>query len=506
MTLSSLILLIGQPLTGLAETTQDSLSEEVTSSVQLDVGPFADLKDKENKERLDEAEVVDTVSTEATISSSQTEPSTSTTSSSESKLEESTNESKPVETPPSSSIAWEAPKEENTNSWEEEPATGLTNVVQEEEQATEIQLSAAMTGKEFVEALGKDAAKIAEKYDLYASVMIAQASLESGFGTSQLARAPHYNLFGIKGAFQGKSVSMGTLEESGSGFYGIQAGFGVYPSYKESMEDYAKLLKNGLSGNSSFYRGTWKSNTGSYRDATKALTGTYATDRQYGQKLNSIIQAYQLERFDKGHFVSEQDIAYKYSYYEVAEGDSLDDIVRSETVTFEQLRQWNPSLKESDEVTQGEKLIISKRQLKRKQISESTTSGFTLPIRGTYTVTSEFGLRNAPTSVSGTDHKGIDLATDMNTKVYASSAGRVEQVGFDSSAGNYVIIKHESGYYTSYFHLNSFNARKGDIVTNQTLIGLVGSTGDSTGAHLHFAISKGIWDSYLNPREYLEFK
>lgn len=65
------------------------------------------------------------------------------------------------------------------------------------------------------------------------------------------------------------------------------------------MEDYAALLKKGLSGNPSFYQGTWKDYAGTYQEATKALTGKYATDTSYDKKLNALIETYQLTSFDQ---------------------------------------------------------------------------------------------------------------------------------------------------------------------------------------------------------------
>src|SRR5699024_2275034 len=113
----------------------------------------------------------------------------------------------------------------------------------------------------------------------YASVMMAQAILESGSGNSLLSSEPNYNLFGIKGDFEGSSVSFNTLEQDEAGqSYQIKAQFRKYPSYKESLEDYADLIKNGLSGNKDFYKPIWKSEAKSYEDATKYLEGRYATD------------------------------------------------------------------------------------------------------------------------------------------------------------------------------------------------------------------------------------
>ncbi|MBO1305300.1 glucosaminidase domain-containing protein [Enterococcus sp. 669A] len=156
------------------------------------------------------------------------------------------------------------------------------------------------TTEEFIQTIGSDAQQIAWDNGLYASVMIAQAILETGSGNSQLARPPHHNLFGIKGSYQGKNVSFNTQEDKGDGqLYTIQSAFRQYPSYKESLEDYAALLKNGLSGNSGFYQATWKGNAATYREATKALTGKYATDTSYDKKLNALIETYELDSFDQ---------------------------------------------------------------------------------------------------------------------------------------------------------------------------------------------------------------
>ena len=155
------------------------------------------------------------------------------------------------------------------------------------------------TQTEFINNLQIHAVQLAKKYGLYASVMIAQAIHESGWGKSTLSLPPNYNLFGIKGSYNGKSVVMKTWEDDGKGnVYYINASFRKYPSYYESMEDNAKLLRNGISGNSSFYSGAWKEKAKTYREATQWLQGRYATDTQYASKLNAIIQGYNLTKYD----------------------------------------------------------------------------------------------------------------------------------------------------------------------------------------------------------------
>ncbi|MFV8290969.1 LysM peptidoglycan-binding domain-containing protein [Aerococcus viridans] len=157
----------------------------------------------------------------------------------------------------------------------------------------------ASTNNAFLDSIIPDAYKLANDNDLYASVMIAQAILESNWGASGLSAAPYYNLFGIKGTYNGEGVTFYTLEDDGSGnYYQIRDSFRDYPSYKESLTDYANKMVNGVSWDSEFYSGTWKSNTSSYKDATAALTGTYATDTRYGGKLNNLITTHGLTHYD----------------------------------------------------------------------------------------------------------------------------------------------------------------------------------------------------------------
>lgn len=145
----------------------------------------------------------------------------------------------------------------------------------------------------FIQTIGETARQIAAQNDLYASVMIAQAVLESNSGQSALSQPPYYNFFGIKGDYNGQTVTMKTWEDDGSGnAYTIDAQFRSYGSLEESLQDYAQFLQKDL------YAGVHKSQTTSYQEATAALTGTYATDTSYGDKLNQIISEYDLTIYD----------------------------------------------------------------------------------------------------------------------------------------------------------------------------------------------------------------
>ena len=106
------------------------------------------------------------------------------------------------------------------------------------------------TNNAFLNKILPDAYDLANKNDLYASVMMAQAALESGYGSSRLSQAPYNNLFGIKGSYKGQSTRMNTLEDDGHGnYYQIKDSFKKYPSYRESLQDYVTTLKKGPSWN-----------------------------------------------------------------------------------------------------------------------------------------------------------------------------------------------------------------------------------------------------------------
>ena len=145
----------------------------------------------------------------------------------------------------------------------------------------------------FIAEIGETSRYLAARNDLYASVMIAQAILESDSGQSQLSQKPLYNFFGIKGEYNGQSVTLPTWEDDGKGNpYHIDAAFRSYGSVENSLQDYVEFLEG------SYYVGVHRSKTRSYKDATAALTGVYATDTTYGDKLNSIIEQYQLTIYD----------------------------------------------------------------------------------------------------------------------------------------------------------------------------------------------------------------
>jgi murein DD-endopeptidase MepM/ murein hydrolase activator NlpD len=115
--------------------------------------------------------------------------------------------------------------------------------------------------------------------------------------------------------------------------------------------------------------------------------------------------------------------------------------------------------------------------------------GFHFPLRS-YRITSAFGMRPSPFTGRPQNHNGLDLAAPAGTPVYAARDGVVSELGTDSVYGNYIVVVHGDSWASLYGHLSSFSAVRGEKVGQNTIIGRVGSTGQSTGPHLHFEIRK----------------
>ena len=374
-----------------AESTDESITEETETPVE------------ESSESTTESENTTEESAKEEVVES-TEEKTEETSSSSSEKETSTSESTEVDE--TSETTEESTTEETQTTTEESESTSETEnsteestkeevveeskeeVVKETPKAAKVQaqsapvsaplmgprtLRAATPQAQFIEDTAYHAQSVAGPNDLYASVMIAQAILESGYGSSSLSSPPNHNLFGIKGAYNGQSVTMQTWEHFNGQDVIINAQFRKYPSYRESFEDNARVLKTtSFSPGNYFYSGAWKSNTNTYQDATRWLTGRYATDPNYNVKLNNLIVTHNLTQYDTpgsgngnnsnnnnggNNNNNNNNNANQGKTHTVVSGDTLSGIARKYGVTVAQLKQWN-NLK-SDLIHPGQVLKVS---------------------------------------------------------------------------------------------------------------------------------------------------
>ena len=130
-----------------------------------------------------------------------------------------------------------------------------------------------------------------------------------------------------------------------------------------------------------------------------------------------------------------------------------------------------------------------------------SSSGWIKPLKS-YTLTSAFGMRLHPIKKKWLMHEGVDMSAPQGTPIYAAKAGKVTRTAYqEGGAGYYVSINHGDGFASIYMHMTHYIVKPGDYVATGQVIGYVGSTGGSTGPHLHFGISYN--GEYVNPLKYI---
>lgn len=144
----------------------------------------------------------------------------------------------------------------------------------------------------------------------------------------------------------------------------------------------------------------------------------------------------------------------------------------------------------------------------RKQILEQNGlvleydgGAFKFPLAKYTKMTSDYGMRRHPILGVNQFHNGVDLASPMGTAIYAAYDGVVVAAAYNASMGNYVMINHGGGLYTVYMHASKLYVSKDDIVARGETIAAVGSTGRSTGPHLHFSVRLN--GEYVSPWNYI---
>jgi flagellum-specific peptidoglycan hydrolase FlgJ len=213
---------------------------------------------------------------------------------------------------------------------------------------------------DFIKAIAPHAQRIQEKYKILASLVIAQACLESNFGKSGLAQKGK-NLFGIKGSYNGQSVTMRTHEYQRGKKIWIDASFRKYPSWYESLEDLAKLYINGVSWDRNKYKPII-GETNYVMACKKVQESGYCTDPNYASKLISIIEKYDLTRYDKVGNKKPVKVAAAVKkeepqVYTVKKGDTLTAIAKKYNTTVQNLVKLN-NIKNPDLILVGQKLRL----------------------------------------------------------------------------------------------------------------------------------------------------
>ncbi|GGA03388.1 hypothetical protein GCM10008018_56710 [Paenibacillus marchantiophytorum] len=174
---------------------------------------------------------------------------------------------------------------------------------------------------------------------------------------------------------------------------------------------------------------------------------------------------------------------------------SQDDIIKLGEETLASFTALNSEVKDlQTSLTETKQKVADKQQLLRITPTLWPTS--------TKLVTSTFGYRTDPFTHRPSFHSGIDFGAKANDPVYATADGKVISTGSDIYHGNNIVIEHTKGLRTWYMHLNKILVNKGDPIEKGDKIGLVGTTGRSTGPHLHYEVLKN--GECIDPKPYLK--
>lgn len=178
------------------------------------------------------------------------------------------------------------------------------------------------------------------------------------------------------------------------------------------------------------------------------------------------------------------------NYYTVRKGDTIGSIASKHRTAVQAIAEWN-NIQNPDSIVVGQKIYIPTVREKpgaksswNKSKDIATFHGkFDWPIKGP--INSYFGLRG------GRRHDGLDIGAKRGTPVHAAASGDVAFEGKLSGYGNLIILRHPGRYYTAYAHNSKHKVKKGQKIRKGQVISLVGTTGRTTGPHLHFEVRYG---------------
>jgi murein DD-endopeptidase MepM/ murein hydrolase activator NlpD len=181
-------------------------------------------------------------------------------------------------------------------------------------------------------------------------------------------------------------------------------------------------------------------------------------------------------------------------FHTVQNGDTLAGLGEKHQSSVEAIQTANELFSET--IHPGTVLFIPGARLDWINLQEINGDLFLWPVPGY--ITSPYGYRRSPFTGLRQFHSGLDIGSPQGTPIRAAMSGRVSAVGWDDSFGNYVVVSHHSGYRTLYAHMSVIRVKSGAYVGTGERIGDVGSTGRSTGPHLHFTVYKN--GVTVNPR------
>jgi flagellum-specific peptidoglycan hydrolase FlgJ len=350
------------------------------------------------------------------------------------------------------------------------------------------------------------------KSGIPASITLAQAVQEGGWGTSELT-ATYYNFFGIKAqqgdGWSGATVLMWTKEFINGVWESVQAPFRAYSSAAEGFADHSKfLLENGR------YR-TALSKKNPYEFANELQAAGYATDPSYAQNLKNIIHDYNLLQYDLDGGIDPEtgkpyeDVGYvggpgSYSGCDAPDFTKFDAVLNEYNFEPDDVELIAAGINEENASYLSGYNGVFTSVIGPNLVGSTDGSYVNLPPvqpgqmvwpTTARNVTSGFGMRTNPTNGVYKLHKGIDIAPDnSDTRDYPNIAamdGIVKVAGDSNDGYGYkVVIDHGGGIETLYAHMKvgSLKVSVGQNVKAGTVLGIMGATGDVTARHLHFEV------------------
>jgi murein DD-endopeptidase MepM/ murein hydrolase activator NlpD len=188
-------------------------------------------------------------------------------------------------------------------------------------------------------------------------------------------------------------------------------------------------------------------------------------------------------------------------YHTVKSGESLETISKKYSVSLENMLDVNDLTTEV--IHKGDKLFIPGARLDSVSLREAMGETFKCPIYARWRMSSAFGPRIDPIANVKSFHTGMDFACPSGTEIHCAMAGKVVFTGYNNIYGNYVIVNHGNGYQSLYAHMLKYVVKTGQWVDQGTKLGNVGSTGYSTGPHLHLSIYKN--GKLVNPASLIKY-
>ncbi|MEO1772031.1 NlpC/P60 family protein [Candidatus Enterococcus ferrettii] len=204
----------------------------------------------------------------------------------------------------------------------------------------------------FISEVAKVVEPLAEKNDLYASVMMAQAIVESNWGQNSFAKAPYYNLFGFEGQYKGQSAMLDKEDFTDGASVTSKKELKTYGSFKEAAQDYVEIMKTTeKDGQDLYFASSWKTNAGDYQSAVKALEGRFNQQPGYSDALISTIEENDLTKYDTAAVpqpvaatpapVASTPAAEPATQYVVQSGDTVASITSNFGITTQDFSAWN---------------------------------------------------------------------------------------------------------------------------------------------------------------------